>query len=110
MSAPLAAEPVAAEPTAEASSVEPPADDVLFTAKSPVLNVAASGPRTVMIGKEAEFFVKVKNSGAPANNVVIKVVVPSYADVASCRGTVGTANLPCRPRSTREVMDNRSAG
>lgn len=87
--APAAAEPVAAEPIAAA-----PADDVLFTAKSPVLSVAASGPRTVMIGKEAVFLVKVKNTGAPANNVAIKIVIPSYADVASCRGSVGTAQPP----------------
>jgi len=87
--APAAAEPVAAEPIAEA-----PLDDVLFTTKSPVLSVAASGPRTVMIGKEAEFLVKVRNTGAPANSIVVKVVVPSYADVASCRGSVGSAQPP----------------
>jgi len=86
---PTVVEPVAAEPITEA-----PSDNVLFTAKSPVLSVAASGPRTVMIGKEAEFLVKVKNTGAPANNVVVKIVVPSYADVASCRGSVGTAQPP----------------
>ncbi len=86
---PAAAEPVAAEPIAEA-----PLDDVLFTTKSPVLSVAASGPRTVMIGKEAEFLVKVRNTGAPANNIVVKVVVPTYADVASCRGSVGSAQPP----------------
>lgn len=84
----VTAEPLANQPA------EPESDDVLFTAKSPVLSVAASGPRTVMIGKEAEFLVKVKNSGAPANNVIVKVVVPSYADVASCRGSVGSAQPP----------------
>ncbi len=87
--------PVASEPNAEPLVAES-AEGVLFMAQSPVLSVAAAGPRTVMIGKEAEFFVKVKNSGAPANDVVVKIVVPSYADVASCRGTTGSAQPPSR--------------
>ncbi len=70
---------------------EEPASNVLLTTESPVLSVVASGPRTVMIGKEAEFLVRVTNSGAAANQVVVKVNVPSYADVVSSRATAGNA-------------------
>ncbi len=83
------AEPVAV-PLEESTS------DVLFTTQSPVLAVVASGPRTVMIGEEAEFVVKVTNSGAAANNVAIKVIVPHYADVASSRPSSGSAQPPSR--------------
>ncbi len=76
----------AAEPVAEE-----PASNVLITTESPVLSVVATGPRTVLIGKEAEFLVRVTNSGAAANNVVVKVNVPSYADVVSSRATAGNA-------------------
>jgi uncharacterized repeat protein (TIGR01451 family) len=95
---PTAVEPVATEPAAEVESpvavAEEMSSNVLFTAQSPVLAVEASGPRTVMIGKEAEFLVKIKNSGTAANNVVVKIVIPSYADVASCRSSSGTAQPP----------------
>ncbi|MEX0679093.1 MAG: CARDB domain-containing protein [Pirellulales bacterium] len=65
--------------------------DVLFTSQSPVLSVQATGPRTVLIGKEAEFVVKVRNTGAAANNVVISINIPSYADVAGAQSTAGSA-------------------
>ncbi len=99
-----AEEPQADEPEADAeveeletvAAPEEPSDEILFTSQSPVLAVAASGPRTVMIGKEAEFVVRVTNSGATANNVVIKVIIPNYADVASCRSSSGTAQPPSR--------------
>jgi uncharacterized repeat protein (TIGR01451 family) len=92
-------EPQAVETAEEVETTvapEEPVDGILFTSQSPVLAVAASGPRTVMIGKEAEFVVRVTNSGAAANNVVIKVIIPNYADVASCRSSSGTAQPPSR--------------
>ena len=67
------------------------ASDVLFTSKSPVLLVEASGPRSVRIGKEADFLVKVRNAGAAANNVVVSVHIPSDADVAGAQPTAGSA-------------------
>jgi uncharacterized repeat protein (TIGR01451 family) len=44
-----------------------------------------------MIGKEANFTVKVRNTGAAANNVVVSVNIPSDADVAGAQPTAGQA-------------------
>lgn len=65
-------------------------EDAMFTAGSPVLSVAATGPRTVRVGTPAEFKIKIRNSGAAASNVVVTVDVPEHAEVASAHATAGT--------------------
>ncbi|REK12982.1 MAG: hypothetical protein DWQ37_10165 [Planctomycetota bacterium] len=103
-------EPTPAEPTpGEPASLEPveadPADDaaegVLLSAASPVIAVQATGPRSVLVGKEAEFVVKASNTGAPAKNVAISIHIPSYADVADARPTSGSAQ-PTSPGEARQ--------
>ncbi len=66
---------------------------VLFSTESPVLSVEATGPRKVLIGKESQFVVKIRNSGAAANNVVVSVAIPSFAEVISAQATVGAAHM-----------------
>jgi uncharacterized repeat protein (TIGR01451 family) len=78
--------------------------NVLFTAQSPVLNVEASGPRTVQVGKEASFLVKLRNSGAAANGVVVTIHVPNDADVASAEPTAGNAR-PASGSESRESLE-----
>ncbi len=90
----------AAQPLDEpARSLDRPAEsldeadssDVLFTSRSPVLSVKASGPRTVLIGSEVEFVVNVRNDGTAANNVVVSINIPSDADVGVVQPTAGNA-------------------
>jgi uncharacterized repeat protein (TIGR01451 family) len=64
---------------------------VLFTGQSPVLSVVASGPRKVLIGKEAHFVVRIRNAGSAANNVVVSINIPSYAELLAAQATSGTA-------------------
>jgi len=84
------AEPVS-EPVPQEPAPEETGPNVLFTAQSPVISLAATGPRTVMIGKEAEFVVTIRNQGAAANQVVVKINVPNDVDVISSRATLGDA-------------------
>ena len=67
---------------------------VLFTTQSPVLSVEATGPRKVLIGKEASFVVKIQNTGAAANNIVVTVNIPSYVEVISAEASAGAAQSP----------------
>jgi uncharacterized repeat protein (TIGR01451 family) len=69
-----------------------PAAGVLFTGQSPVLSVVASGPRKVLIGKEAHFVVRIRNAGSAANNVVVSINIPSYAELLAAQATSGTAH------------------
>ncbi len=82
------------EPAASKVRKSAPSAGVLFSTKSPVLGVEATGPRKVLIGKEADFVVRIRNSGAPANNVIVTVNIPSYVDVISAQATSGAARPP----------------
>jgi uncharacterized repeat protein (TIGR01451 family) len=81
-----------------------PAAGVLFSTKSPVLSVEASGPRKVLIGKEANFVVKIQNAGAPANNVNVTVNIPNYVEVISAQATTGAAHPPA-PGERQEPLE-----
>jgi len=86
------------KPAAEASS-----GGLLFTSASPVLSVEATGPRKVLIGKEAAFVVKIRNSGAAANNVVVSIKIPDNVEVQGTQATAGTAQ-PSDSGDRREAM------
>lgn len=94
-----AAEQAADEPAAPAND----AAGLLFTSASPVLSVEATGPRKVLIGKEAAFVVKIKNAGAAANNVVVTINIPNYVEVHGAQATLGTAQPP-EPGDRREPL------
>jgi uncharacterized repeat protein (TIGR01451 family) len=49
----------------------------------------------VLVGKEAEFIVKVRNSGdGAANNVAISINIPQFADVVYSHSTAGSTRAP----------------
>ena len=106
-------------PTPAAEPVETDADvgkedsatesGVLFTTQSPVLSVQATGPRTVRIGQEAQFAVKIKNAGAPASNVVVMIDMPAYVEVSVAHATSGTVPTR-RPTKPTDHWNGRSRG
>ncbi|HEX3728157.1 MAG TPA: hypothetical protein VHV08_18020 [Pirellulales bacterium] len=67
---------------------------ILFTGQSPSLAVEVAGPRRVLIGKESQFVVKIVNSGATANDVVVAVNIPSNVEVVSVQASSGAAQAP----------------
>jgi uncharacterized repeat protein (TIGR01451 family) len=76
----------------EPSAAETPAvedQDTVMMLNSPVLSVEAAGPRTVRVGQEAEFIVKIHNAGTAADNVVVTVDVPEHAEVAAAHASSG---------------------
>lgn len=101
------AKPDATSPSDSTPAVASPAmvetPGLLFTSASPVLSVEATGPRKVLIGKEAAFIVKIKNAGAAANNVIVTINIPSYVEVHGAQATLGTAQPP-EPGDRREPL------
>jgi len=76
---PAADNPAADNPVAD----NPVADNVLFANESPVLSVQTRGPRTIKVGRPAIYDVEMVNaSDYGAQDVVIKLVVPSWAEAA----------------------------
>lgn len=85
---------IAALPERKASEFSAPAENVLFTRKSPLVSIETSGPRSIVVGKEATYVVSIRNSGeVAAQDVVVNVRVPQWADVASAKATTGSAEL-----------------
>ncbi|HEX3999069.1 MAG TPA: CARDB domain-containing protein [Pirellulales bacterium] len=73
------------EPTAAAS------DNVLFKRQSPLLSVETTGPRTVVIGKEALYTVTLSNGGdVAAQDLVVGVKIPDWTDVVGSQSSAGT--------------------
>lgn len=73
------------EPTATAS------DNVLFKRQSPLLSVETTGPRTVVIGKEALYTVTLNNGGdVAAQDLVVGVKIPDWTDVVGSQTSAGT--------------------
>ena len=63
--------------------------------KSPVLSGEAVGPRRITVGKEAAYEINMQNAGdVPADEVVVLVNVPAWADVAGAEATAGAARAP----------------
>ena len=97
------APPANAGENADAGKQLPPGDSVLMSGQSPTLSVETVGPKKVRIGQEAVFTVKVHNSGAaPANNIVVSVNIPGYAEIASTKPSAGNSASPrARPAASR---------
>ena len=74
------------EPATESNS------NLLFAHKSPVLSVETKGPRHIAIGKEAAYEVTIQNAGeVVADEVVVFIGLPAWADVAGADASAGTA-------------------
>jgi len=68
-------------------------ENTLFSGQSALLSVDAMGPRKIMVGKEATFTVRVRNAGeAAANNVVITLNIPVYAELVGAQVSAGTTS------------------
>ncbi len=74
---------------------KPASDDVLFTRKGPMLSVETMGPRTIVVGRESTYQVYLLNSGeAAAEELVVHVSLPEWAEVAAIEASVGDAKAP----------------
>ena len=70
-------------------------DDVLFKRQSPLISIETAGPRTMIIGKESTYTVTAQNAGeVAANEVVVTIRIPDWADVVGSKESSGVAHIP----------------
>jgi len=80
------------------------AEGLLFTNRSPSLTVETAGPRTIVVGKAATYAVRMRNSGgADAEDVVVTVGIPAWADVIETEATLGSARFQADDPDTAAV-------
>ena len=77
-------------------------ENILLSLEGPQLTAQAVGPRRIVVNQNAEFQVTVKNSGSvDANDVVVSIQLPEWAEVAETGPTRGTTpSLADRDPST----------
>lgn len=81
---------VAVRPDTPARSQE----DVLIARKSPILSVETVGPRKITVGRESVYGVTLVNSGeVAAEDVVVFVNLPAWADVVGAEASTGATQL-----------------
>ncbi|HEY2146789.1 MAG TPA: CARDB domain-containing protein, partial [Pirellulales bacterium] len=64
---------------------------VLFTRQSPLVSVETTGPRSIVIGREATYQITIKNAGdVGAQDLTVSVKIPEWTDIAGSQATAGT--------------------
>jgi uncharacterized repeat protein (TIGR01451 family) len=77
---------------AAAAGAASPAGPAAFSTQSPALSVETAGPRRISVGKEGLYEVIVRNRGGmAAEQVVVSVDLPEWAEVTGAEVTAGTA-------------------
>ncbi len=88
------------QPRAKAAT--PRDDNLLFARKSPALSIETTGPRRISVGKESRYEVTIENSGEiAADDVVVFVDLPEWADVLGAEASEGTTESPAASRDSR---------
>ncbi len=74
-------------------------EGVLFAHQSPVLEVETTGPRSVCVGKEANYCVSIANTGElPAQNVEVSIKTPEWSEVLRTKVSNGETVMASNKR------------
>ncbi len=69
-------------------------DGVLLNEEAPVLSVKTRGPKTMVVGKVATYVINLSNhSEGSAKEVVVRMNIPAWVEVAQQEATLGNARL-----------------
>jgi len=69
-------------------------DGVLLNEEAPMLSVKTRGPKTMVVGKVATYVINLSNhSEGAAKEVVVRMNIPAWVEVAQQEATLGNARL-----------------
>lgn len=82
-------------PSTQARATSMAGDNVLVSQQLPQISSSVSGPKTILIGREAKYQVTITNRGnAAAEQLCTEVVAPAWADVVHVTASAGTVQRP----------------
>jgi len=91
-----------AVPPSDASPAVAGEPGLLFARKGPVLSVETTGSRQIAVGKESAYQVTIQNRGeVAAEDVVVFVTLPPWAEVASAQVSTGTTQAAAADRAAQ---------
>jgi hypothetical protein len=80
------------------------ADNLLVARKGPILSVETVGPRRITVGKEAVYQLQLVNAGeVAAEEVVVHVNLPQWADVLGSDTSAGSVQIGSAPDGARPL-------
>jgi uncharacterized repeat protein (TIGR01451 family) len=93
----VSAAPLTTEQLDAQTSGSEPVDmtsNVLIENESPILSVVTRGPKTMVVGKSANYVVDLSNrSDVPAKDVVVRMNVPQWVEIIQQTTSNGAANI-----------------
>ncbi len=73
--------------------------------QSPILSIQTHGPRRITVGKEAPYEVVIQNSGTvAANDLVVTIDLPPWAEVLSAEASIGSTQAPAPPDKAGQFL------
>jgi uncharacterized repeat protein (TIGR01451 family) len=76
---------------------------VLIARQSPNLSVQTLGPKRIMVGKESAYEVAIENRGqVAANDVVVSIDLPPWADVLGVEASIGSTLSDRSPSGAKQ--------
>jgi len=97
----------ATRPLAAAASAGAKGGGILLARQSPVLNAETIGPRKIIVGRESPYEITIVNSAdVPAEELVVLVDLPKWAEVQATETTVGATQLAAGANDTRQLQWN----
>lgn len=113
--APVFVDPAAEEPQPRFETTRPPTSrppvDISLEAGSlinsvgPQLRVETTGPRSIKIGKPAEYHVTVENLGAvAANEIYVRITLPAWVEVKTDNVTSGSTQKQAEDPGQQKVI------
>jgi uncharacterized repeat protein (TIGR01451 family) len=97
--------PVTIQTPTIAQQTEEPSEQVLVQHDVPVLSVETLGPSRILVGTESTYEVCVSNaSSTSADQVVVSIGLPAWAEVAGSSATAGSASAGLVTGEVREYQ------
>jgi len=90
-------------PGSQAAATAAADEDVLIAGKGPTISVQTIGPRSITVGRESGYELRVRNSGQTgADDLVVLVDLPAWAEIVGAEAStgatrLGTAGDPAQP-------------
>lgn len=87
------------------ASQRPAAELIALSTHGPALRVDTTGPQAILLGQPAEYTLTVVNEGSiDANEVYIRVGIPSWVEITATEGTSGSAQVQEGSGAERRIV------
>ncbi|NLX55793.1 MAG: hypothetical protein GXY58_11820 [Planctomycetaceae bacterium] len=97
--------PTATANTSSRSAAASTANTLGMTSQGPMILIETDGPRAILVGKPANYRVRLANQGnAEADQMIVTVTVPAWAQIAATEARSGSVSADDDPDAGRRLI------